>query len=115
MDTIEVKAGGKVFEADLADSFLSRANGLSFSSEGKMLFDFPRPTRARIDMMFLSSPLYLYFMNLDKEIIEVQKAEPWSWNPRTWSLYYPGQKYSYLLESFENLGIEEGDRVEFQI
>ncbi|PSG99745.1 MAG: hypothetical protein BRC28_03135 [Nanohaloarchaea archaeon SW_4_43_9] len=81
MDSLKVKAGGKVFEADLADSFLSRAKGLSFSS--------------------------------DKEVIEVQKAEPWSWSPRTWSLYYPGQKYSYLLESFENLGIEEGDRIEF--
>jgi len=115
MDTIEVKVGGKVFEADLADSFLSRARGLSFSSESKMLFSFSGSTRARIDMMFLSSPLYLYFMTPDKKVIEVQKAEPWSWNPRTWSLYYPGQKYSYLLESFEDLGIEEGDRIEFQI
>ncbi|PSG98522.1 MAG: hypothetical protein BRC29_00155 [Nanohaloarchaea archaeon SW_7_43_1] len=113
METVRVEAGGKVFEADLADSFLSRVKGLSFSSEGKILFSFSGSTRSRIDMMFLSKPLNLYFMNSDKKVIEVQRAKPWSWNPRTWSLYYPGQKYSYLLESFENLGIEEGDQIEF--
>lgn len=80
-----------------------------------MLFVFPRSTRAKIDMMFLSKPLYLYFMGSEKEVIDVQKAEPWNWNPNTWKLYSPGVKYRYLLESFEDLEIEEGEVIEFEI
>jgi uncharacterized membrane protein (UPF0127 family) len=115
MRNIEVKAGDRLIKAELADNFLSRGKGLSFRSEGKMLFVFPRFTRAKIDMMFLSKPLYLYFMDSEKEVINVQKAEPWSWNPKTWKLYSPGVKYHYLLESFEDLEIEEGEVVEFEI
>lgn len=115
MKTVEVKTGGKRFEAELADNFLSRARGLSFRKKGKMLFSFPGATRAKIDMMFLSKTLYLYFMDLDKQVIDVQSAEPWGWNPKTWRLYSPDQKYTYLLESFEKLEIREGDRPEFEI
>lgn len=115
MGTLKVKTGQGTYEAELADSFFSRAKGLSFRSRGKMLFSFPNSTWADIDMMFLSDPLYLYFMNSEKEVIEVQRAEPWSWNPKTWKLYSPDQKYSYLLESFEKLGVEEGDKLEFTI
>lgn len=100
-------------EVEVAENMISRARGLSLRSEGKMLFKFPRPTRAKIDMMLLSRPLHLYFMDEDKEVIEVQKAEPWSWNPRTWKLYSPGSPYSYLLESFEDLGLQEGDEIDF--
>lgn len=80
-----------------------------------MLFAFDSPTRANIDMMFLSKPLYLYFMNSKKEVIDIQKAEPWGWNPQTWRLYSPGRPYTYLLESFEPLDIEEGDELEFDL
>lgn len=115
MKELKIQAGKDSFKADLADNFLSRAKGLSFRSEGKMLFVFSKPSQAKIDMMFLSKPLYLYFMDSEKEVIEVQEAEPWSWNPSTWRLYAPDQKYSYLLESFEQIGIEEGDRLQFEI
>jgi uncharacterized membrane protein (UPF0127 family) len=112
---LKVQTENDSFRAELADSFVSRAKGLSFRSEGKMLFVFSKPIRAKIDMMFLSKPLHLYFMDSEKKVIEFQKAEPWSWNPSTWRLYSPDQKYSYLLESFEEIGIEEGDRLEFEI
>ncbi|MFT4892312.1 MAG: uncharacterized membrane protein (UPF0127 family) [Candidatus Nanohaloarchaea archaeon] len=112
---VEIGVENEEFEAELADNFLSRARGLSFRSDGKMLFEFSRPTKAKIDMMFLSEPLHLYFMDSEKEVIDVQKAEPWRWNPSTWRLYSPDQKYSYLLESFEVLEIERGDRLEFVI
>lgn len=101
------------FEVELADNFLKRAKGLSFRSKGKMLFKFPRDTRGKIDMVFLSEPLYLYFMNSDRKIIDIQKASPWSFDPRSWRLYSPGRPYRYLLESFEQLDLEEGDKIEF--
>lgn len=104
---------GKKVEVEVAENFLRRAWGLSLRGEGKMLFKFPRPSRARIDMMLLSKPLYLYFMNSDKEVIEVQKAEPWSFNPKSWKLYSPRKPYKYLLESFEDLGVEENQKIDF--
>ncbi|MFB6209335.1 MAG: DUF192 domain-containing protein [Candidatus Nanohaloarchaea archaeon] len=106
---------GEKFEAELADSFLSRAKGLSFRSSGKMLFAFPGNTRSSIDMMFLSKPLHLYFMDSEKKVIDVKRAEPWSLDPWSWKLYSPEQSYRYLLESFEELDIEEGDALSFDI
>ena len=66
-------------------------------------------------MMLLSKPLYLYFLNSEKEIIGARKAEPWSFDPRSWKLYRPEEPYRYLLESFEKLDLEEGVKLEFEI
>lgn len=112
---MEIDTGDKIIEADLADSMLKRAKGLSLKEKGKMLFKFPSDTNASIDMMLLSEPLYLYFMNSDREVIDVQKAEPWTTNPRTWKLYSPERPYRYLLESFEDLDIEEGQEIGFEM
>ncbi len=112
---MEIDIGGKTIEAEVSDNFLSRAKGLSFRNRGKMLFAFRWDTNASIDMMFLSDPLHLYFMDSEKEVVEVQKAEPWSWDPRTWKLYSPEENYRYLLESFEQLDLEEGDTLEFEV
>lgn len=114
-ELVEIEVGGESFSAELADTFFSKVKGLSFRSEGKMLFVFSRDSRADIDMMFLSEPLHLYFMDAERRVIDVQKAEPWSWDPKTWRLYSPGTSYRYLLESFERLDIEEGDRLEFEL
>jgi len=112
---VEVETPENCFEVEVADNFLSRAKGLSFRSEEKMLFVFPDSTRSYIDMMLLSKPLYLYFLDSEKQVIEVQKAEPWAWNPKTWKLYRPEKSYRYLLESFEELELSEGDMLEFEI
>jgi len=100
-------------EVELADNFLKRAWGLSRRNEGKMLFKFPRETRAKIDMALLSKPLYLYFFNSEKELIYQEKASSWSWNPKTWKMYSPPGKYQYLLESFEDLSLEKGAELSF--
>lgn len=111
---MEIAVDGKEYEVELADSFISRAKGLSLRKKGKILFKFPRPTRAKIDMALLSKPLYLYFFNSDRELIYTEKAEPWSWNPKTWHFYRPEEKYQYLLESFENLELEKGEKLEIE-
>ena len=111
--TATIKTENSKHKIKVSDNFLTRAWGLSLKKEGKMLFKFPRNTRAGIDMMLLSRPLYLYFANQEKEIIHKEKAEPWTWNPKTWKTYRPRKKYKYLIESFEPLELEKGDR--FQI
>ena len=112
---MEIDTGDKIIEAELADSMIKRAKGLALRESGKMLFNFNRDTNAGIDMMLLSEPLYLYFMNSDKEVIDIQKAEPWTTNPKTWKLYSPRRPYRYLLESFEGLDIDEGQKLEFEL
>lgn len=113
--TVEVSTGKEKLEIEVADSILKRAWGLSRRTEGKMLFSFRRDTRARIDMMLLSKPLNLYFISSDKKVLEIQEAQPWTWDPRTWKTYSPDTSYRYLIESFEDLNIEEGQTLEFEI
>lgn len=115
MKTTEIRFNDKEYSVKLADNFITRAKGLSFQKKGKMLFAFPEPQNAKIDMMFLSKKLYLYFINSEKEIIDSQEAIPWGWNPKTWKLYDPGENYKFLLESFERLDLDEGDKLSFEI
>ena len=114
MIDVSVRESETEFKAETADDFLSRARGLSFRRSGKMLFLFRTDTSARIDMMFVQEPLYLYFMNSEKEIIDIQRAQPWGIDPRSWRLYHPSRPYRYLLESFEELDVDEGDRLDFE-
>lgn len=112
---VEVEIGREKIEAELATSLLEKTKGMGFRKEGKMLFVFSSDTRARIDMMFLSVPLQLIFQDSEKKVIDVQRAEPWSLDPRTWRLYYPGKPYRYLLESTEFLDVEKDDHLKFEI
>lgn len=112
---VEIETGDQSFAAELASNVLSRAIGLSFRTKGKMLFAFSRDSKAFIDMMLVSKPLHLYFLNSQKEVIDVQKARPWGIDPWSWKLYRPSSSYRYLLESFEKLDIEEGETLEFEI
>lgn len=112
---VRIKSQEQVFEAEMADTILSKFIGFRFCSEGKMMFSFTSDTHALIDMMLVPKPLYLYFIGSDKHVIEIQKAEPWSWDPRTWNFYRPEKPYRYLLESFEELDLEKGDQLEFEV
>lgn len=112
---VEIDLSERTVKAELADGFLSRAKGMSFRSEGKMLFVFPCESRPAIDMMFLSVPIQLVFLDADKQVVDVQRAEPWSFDPRSWKLYRPSRKSGYLLESTEFLEVEEGDKLDFEL
>ncbi|QGA80844.1 DUF192 domain-containing protein [Candidatus Nanohalobium constans] len=109
---IEIQTEDKTVTAEVADNILKRALGLSFRTKGKMLFKFRRDTSAAIDMMLMRDSLYLYFMNSEKEVIHAENAEPWYKLPRR-LLHRPDENYRYLLESFEELDIEEGEELEF--
>ena len=109
---MEIRYSEKEIETEVADNFLKRVIGLSLQKSGKILFKFRRETRAPIDMMLVRDTLHLYFMNSEKEVIHVEKAEPWYRLPKK-LFHRPDEKYRYLLESFEELAIEEGDNLEF--
>jgi len=109
---IEIELNNQKVEAMVADNVFKRGLGLSLRKKGKMLFKFPGDTKAPIDMMLMRDSLYLYFMNSDKEVIRVEKAVPWYKLPRK-LLHRPKTRYRYLLESFEELDIEEGTVLDF--
>lgn len=115
MATVQLTHRGNSYEAELSDNLLSRAKGMSFRTEGRMLFVFPRESRPAIDMMLVSVPLQLVFLNSAKEVVDIQRADPWTFDPRTWRLYRPSQKVKYLLESTDFLDVEKGERLEFEI
>lgn len=109
---MEVDIGNRRIEVEKAESVLKRSLGLSLRTSGKMLFVFQRGTRLPIDMMLMRRPLYIYFLNSEKEVMYAERAEPWYTLPKK-LLHRPEEKYRYVLESFENLGLEEGDGVSF--
>lgn len=113
MEKIEVEDGCQSFEALLADNVLAHFLGMRFHESGKMLFKFYRESRPGIDMLFVPKPLHLYFLNQDKKVVDVRKAEPWGLNPKTWKFYRPNEKSKYLLESFRPLDLEEGEQLKF--
>ena len=114
-DSIEIEASKEKFKAELADNILKKSWGLSMRNKGKMFFVFSRPGRPPIDMMLVQRPLYLYFLDSGKEVVDVQFAEPWTFDPRTWRIYRPEVDAKYLLESFEELDLKEGDKVSFDL
>lgn len=105
----------KSIEAELADSILKKSWGLSRRTSGKMLFVFNFEDRPAIDMMLVSQPLHLYFLDDGKKVVDSYLAEPWGFDPRTWKLYRPDTDSSFLLESFEDLGLDKGDEVDFSL
>ncbi len=104
---IEIDLGHRIIEAELADDPVSKARGMRFRSEGKMLFSFYE-RKPVIDMMFVPVPLQLVFLDSEKKVVDIQEAKPWRF-------YRPGEPARYLLESTEPLELEEGDRLEFEI
>ena len=108
----ELKFNGEKASAEVADTFLKRGIGLSLRTKGKMLFKFEKEVNLPIDMMLMRKPLHLYFMNSDKKVIYVEKADPWYKLPENF-FHSPEQSYRYLLESFEELNIGKGDKIDF--
>jgi len=105
---IEVETAGKPLEKFL---------GLRGRSSGKMLFSFNPRTDPVMDMFGVSEPIWMYGLihnsgGKGELVVSVDKMEPSSIvDPRTWSLYRPGHKVKYVLESFEKLDLEKGDIV----
>lgn len=101
-------------EVEIAERCWERMWGLSFRGEGKMLFIFPQEIRGSFHMATLSIPLQMSFIDSDLKVIDVKKAKPWTWNPKTWKLYRPKRKFKYVLETADFYQISPGDKLEFK-
>lgn len=110
---IEIPEKDMSFQVETAEGLLEKMWGLSFRRTGKMLFIFDSSGRPMIDMMLVQKPLNLYFADSDRNIIDIRRAEPWTLDPRTWRTYRPAESSKYLLESFEDLGLDIGDELVF--
>jgi uncharacterized membrane protein (UPF0127 family) len=86
---------------ELAESVLEHLRGLRGRDTGAMLFRFSRPTRATVDTVFVRDELYLYFFDDERRLFDTRTLSPMR-------MYRPPRRYSFLLESFERLGLGEG-------
>lgn len=115
MARVQIESGDESFEAELADSVFSHFIGMRFRLSGKMLFEFGREKNPWIDMFLVRDSLYMYFIDENREVIDVKEARPWGFSPLTWRFYTASESYRFLLESFESLGLETGDSVKFDL
>jgi uncharacterized membrane protein (UPF0127 family) len=108
---MKIKLKNSVMEADLADDFWKRLIGLSFSKKKNMLFIMSYEEKWSFWMFGVSYPLNIIFMNKNKEVVDIKKAEPLSFNPETWRTYVPRKPCKYVFETPLNLNINVGDKV----
>lgn len=113
MDKRTIKLGNRKLEVEIATTPLEKMKGMSFREEGKMLFVFDKDVKDPLHMATLSVPLQMIFFNSRKDIIDIQRAEPWTMNPLTWKTYKPDTSYRFVLESTDFLDLEIGGSFEF--
>ncbi|MEO2154854.1 MAG: hypothetical protein ABGW69_03530 [Nanoarchaeota archaeon] len=84
-----------------------KAIGLMFMKKNDKIFIFEKNNESKdIIHSFFCETLYLYFLNKNKEIIEVKRIKPFR-------IYFPKNKFQYLIESFKDLKLKEGDKIIF--
>ncbi len=88
-------------------SALKKTLGLMFVKKNNLLFLFQNKKKKRIAIhTFFCEPLYLYFFNEKKELVEKVYLEPFR-------IYFPKNKWKYLIESFVELNLKKGDKIKF--
>ncbi|MBU3957455.1 MAG: DUF192 domain-containing protein [Nanoarchaeota archaeon] len=104
-------------ECEIADSPWKQAVGLSFSRKRRnMLFLFPFERSWEFWMFGMGYGLKIIFIDSKKRVIDTQKAEPLSLNPKTWKVYAPKKKCKYVLEvpMESKYKFKEGDILKWQ-
>lgn len=112
MSDTYIKVDGDRYRVEEAKTLIQKAWGLSMREKGKMLFVFEKPQKPTFDMMLVQHPLHMYFIDSQQEVKDCVKAEPWTLDPRTWKLYRPERPVKYVLESFEDLDLQQGDKIQ---
>jgi len=115
---IEIRNLTKQFqiEAELAKGFVSHSLGLSFSKKQRnMLFIMPFPSQWSFWMFGMFYPIKIIFIDENKKIINVETAEPLSFNPKTWKTYAPKQSCKYILEVPADRNFSQEDELSWPV
>jgi uncharacterized membrane protein (UPF0127 family) len=108
---MKIKIKNSAIEADVADNFLKRIIGLSLSKKKNMFFPLPYEARWSLWMFAVRYPIKMVFVDKDKVVIDIKRAEPLTLDPRTWKTYYPREPCKYVLETPFDLKVEVGDEL----
>jgi uncharacterized membrane protein (UPF0127 family) len=98
-------------EADMADTSWKRMIGLSFSKNKNMLFEMVYESRWSFWMFGVRYPLNIFFIDRNKMVVDIKRAEPLSLDPRTWRTYSPKEPCKYVFETPFELKIKIGDKL----
>ena len=109
---------GKFFEAEVADTAIKRAKGLSgrktLEENKAMFFIFPRPRRYNFWMIDMNFPLDIVWLNGNK-VIDISKNVPSPRSGESPAVVSPSREADRVLEisagSAERLDIKIGDEV----
>ena len=111
---MKIKLKKSFIEADIADNFWKRLIGLSFSKKKNMLFTMSYESKWPFWMFGVSYHLNIIFMNKNKEVVDIKRAEPLSLNPETWRTYIPRKPCKYVLEAPYDIKIKIGDELKWK-
>ena len=102
-----IKANKKIIAESysLCNSLFSKFFGLMFSSKKNLIFVFGKEKRVSLHMFFVFFPIWVVYLNKDKEVIFTKKLYPFI------SITNPKVKPKYILELVKNPKIKKGDKI----
>ncbi|MBW2998815.1 DUF192 domain-containing protein [Candidatus Woesearchaeota archaeon] len=86
----------------------SQFRGLMFSKKKTLIFEFKRSSRINLHMFFVFFKINLYFLNENKEVIEIKK------DFKPFTIYLSKKKARYVIESPNKLNLNVGNVVEWK-
>ncbi len=108
---MKVWIGKKKIEVEVADNFLKRLIGLSFSKKKNMLFIMPYDSKWSFWMFLVRYPIKIIFIDSKKRVVDVKLAVPITLNPKTWKIYRPKVPCRYVLETSLNISVKIGEYI----
>ncbi|MBS3106702.1 DUF192 domain-containing protein [Candidatus Woesearchaeota archaeon] len=97
------KGGSTIASATECSSLLSKFRGLMFSRKRNLLFEFSKPQRVSLHMLFVFFPIWAVYLDEEKKVQYVQKLLPFL------STFAPEGKAKYVLELVGRSRIRVGD------
>lgn len=104
----------EILEAELADNYFKRNEGLSGCKDKKcMLFTMPFSAKWPFWMPAMHYAIKIIYLNKEKEIVDIKEATPLTKHPKTWKIYKPKKACKYALETPFEHNIKIGDKLNF--
>ncbi|MEA1992783.1 MAG: DUF192 domain-containing protein [Euryarchaeota archaeon] len=92
---------------EMADSFFAKMKGLMLKEKGRVLLKFHREGKYQIWMALMRFSIDIIGIGKERRVVDIMKAVPLSFNPKTWKLYTP-EKCRYILEIEDGLAQKKG-------